>query len=128
MYIDPSIIVGILLEEEDAPKLKEKLGATQRPVISVVGKIEAAVSIGRRITDLEEGREIVSAFCEDAQIETIAVPVDLYDDVLKSFGRGTGHPARLNLGDCFSYAFAKRMGGKLLYKGNDFSQTDLAGL
>lgn len=41
------------------------------------------------------------------------------------FGKGSGHPAQLNLGDCFAYAIAKRHGIKLLYKGNDFSQTDL---
>jgi ribonuclease VapC len=42
------------------------------------------------------------------------------------YGKGTGHPARLNLGDCVSYAMAKKAGVPLLYKGNDFAQTDLA--
>ena len=42
------------------------------------------------------------------------------------FGKGSGHPARLNLGDCFAYAMAKQHGVPLLYKGDDFSQTDLA--
>jgi ribonuclease VapC len=42
------------------------------------------------------------------------------------YGKGSGHPARLNLGDCFAYAMAKQHGVPLLYKGADFSQTDLA--
>ena len=42
------------------------------------------------------------------------------------FGKGSGHPAQLNLGDCFAYAMAKQHGVPLLYKGDDFSQTDLA--
>jgi ribonuclease VapC len=41
------------------------------------------------------------------------------------YGKGTGHPARLNLGDCFIYAHAKAAGGALLYKGQDFSKTDI---
>ena len=42
------------------------------------------------------------------------------------YGKGTGHPAQLNMGDCFAYACAKANGARLLYKGDDFSQTDLA--
>ena len=43
----------------------------------------------------------------------------------RDFGKGSGHPAKLNFGDCFSYALAKESGQKLLFKGNDFSETDL---
>jgi len=43
----------------------------------------------------------------------------------RDFGRGSGHPAGLNFGDCFSYALAKQRGEPLLFKGNDFSQTDV---
>ncbi len=41
------------------------------------------------------------------------------------YGKGTGHPAQLNFGDCFSYALAKRLAAPLLYKGNDFAKTDI---
>jgi ribonuclease VapC len=56
------------------------------------------------------------------------VPADLIDEVLKAYqryGKGTGHRARLNFGDCFSYAFAKRLKAPLLFKGEDFSKTDI---
>jgi ribonuclease VapC len=43
----------------------------------------------------------------------------------RDFGKGSGHPAQLNFGDCFAYALAKEMGEPLLFKGNDFSKTDI---
>ncbi len=46
-------------------------------------------------------------------------------DAYNRFGKGTGHPAGLNYGDCFSYALAKQTGDPLLFKGNDFTRTDL---
>jgi ribonuclease VapC len=44
----------------------------------------------------------------------------------RDFGKGSGHPAGLNFGDCFAYALAKSMGEPLLFKGDDFSRTDVA--
>lgn len=67
-------------------------------------------------------------FLKKAGIEVVGVSAEVYDDVLLTYsryGKGTGHPARLNFGDCFSYVTAKRLGGAQLCKGNDFSQTDL---
>lgn len=46
-------------------------------------------------------------------------------DAYRDFGKGSGHPAQLNFGDCFAYALAAETGEPLLFKGNDFSQTDL---
>ncbi len=46
-------------------------------------------------------------------------------EAFRAYGRGSGHPARLNFGDCFTYALAKATGEPLLYKGNDFRQTDI---
>ena len=53
--------------------------------------------------------------------EQAYLAIDAYD----RFGKGTGHPASLNYGDCFSYALAKQSGEPLLFKGNDFTHTDL---
>lgn len=63
-------------------------------------------------------------------IEVLDVPADIVEAVMDAylgFGKGTGHPARLNFGDCFSYAMAKRLDAPLLFKGNDFARTDLGG-
>ncbi len=62
-------------------------------------------------------------------IEIVPVTVDqarIGHDAYRSYGRGTGHAARLNFGDCFSYALAKATGEPLLFKGDDFPRTDVA--
>ena len=46
-------------------------------------------------------------------------------EAYRDFGKGSGHPAGLNLGDCFSYALAKTAGEPLLFKGSDFTETDI---
>jgi ribonuclease VapC len=69
------------------------------------------------------------AFLRDAVIEVASIGEGtsiLSLDVFAKYGKGRGHPARLNFGDCFAYAMAKQHGVPLLYKGDDFSQTDLA--
>lgn len=50
---------------------------------------------------------------------------DIAADAAERYGRGTGHPARLNFGDCLSYAVAKHLGAPLLYKGDEFIHTDI---
>lgn len=50
---------------------------------------------------------------------------ELGHDAHRRYGRGTGHPARLNFGDCFAYALAKALGEPLLFKGDDFARTDV---
>ena len=60
------------------------------------------------------------------RIEPITAPVTLIAaDAAERFGRGSRHPARLNFGDCLSYAVAKHLGAPLLYKGHDFTHTDI---
>ena len=64
------------------------------------------------------------------EVELKVVPVDeaqarIAREAYRDFGKGSGHKARLNFGDCFAYALAKAMNEPLLYKGTDFSQTDV---
>jgi len=128
MYVDPSAILAILLEEGDASDLRQRLAASPNPVMSVVGKVEAALSLGQKLQDYEASREIIAQFCDDAAISVLPVQPSIYDEVLKAyrrFGQGTGHPAKLNFGDCFSYAFARMSDQPILFKGDDFSRTDL---
>jgi ribonuclease VapC len=130
MHVETSAVVGILMEEPEAKELLGRLNADDNRITSVVNAVEAALSIGRRIRDYPLAGRLVADFLDKADIGILPVPPDLYDDVVRAYsryGKGTGHPAKLNIGDCFSYAFAKRSGHDLLYKGNDFSQTDLAG-
>ncbi|MBL8583733.1 MAG: type II toxin-antitoxin system VapC family toxin [Rhizobiaceae bacterium] len=73
--------------------------------------------------------ESLKDFLREARIDI--VPIDgaeawLAIDAFERYGKGCGHPARLNLADCFSYASARTSGVGLLYKGEDFARTDLA--
>lgn len=76
-----------------------------------------------------EAGTALQRFLAEAGIAVVAieaVDADLAIDAFQQYGKGRGHPARLNLADCLAYACAKRLGVKLLYKGEDFARTDLA--
>ncbi len=76
-----------------------------------------------------EADDVVRMLCARLDIDLIPVPGDLGYAVLKAyetFGKGFHSKAKLNKGDCFAYAMAKRLGATLLYKGDDFAHTDMA--
>jgi ribonuclease VapC len=130
MLVETSAIVALILEEADADTLLEKVDAADKPVTTVVNAFEAALSVGRALEDHALSASLIPQFLKAAGIEMVGVEAALYPGVMDAylrFGKGTGHPARLNFGDCFSYAFAKQARVPLLCKGSDFAQTDLAG-
>jgi ribonuclease VapC len=128
MLVETSAIVAMMLEEPDADELFERVQTAERPVTTVVNAFEAALSVGRTIDNHALSARLVPQFLQSSGIEMIGLDAGLYPvlaDAYLRFGKGTGHPAKLNFGDCFSYAFAKRTGVPLLYKGDDFARTDL---
>lgn len=129
MFIETSVIVAIMLNEDDAPLFLEQMENDPSPGTSVVNAFEAMISVGKRIRNHERAVALVRAFIQETGLRVEGIPVEALDDILDAYvryGKGTGHPAKLNFGDCFSYAMAKRADVRLLYKGNDFAQTDLA--
>ncbi len=127
MIIDTSAIIAILRAEPEAVSCARAIaGATDRRV-SAVNFVEAAAVIDsnrdpiatRRFDDfITEANIIIEPVTEiQAQIARYA---------FRDFGKGSGHPAKLNFGDCFSYALAKVLGEALLFKGDDFAHTDIA--
>jgi ribonuclease VapC len=126
MIVDSSAIFAILRAEPDRKPIESALLAANSRLISAGTWIELeAVSI-------RAGDRIVSAglarFLQAIPFEVVPVTVAqaaLARDAYRSFGRGTGHKARLNFGDCFAYALAKETGLPLLFKGNDFIHTDI---
>jgi ribonuclease VapC len=130
MFVDASAIVAILTEESDGPQFSDRIQGADGLFTSPVAVFEAVSSVARkdRLPVPFVAKE-VQMFLNRAQIETRAISQDVGHTALAAFakyGKGSGHPARLNLGDCFAYAMAKQHGVPLLYKGNDFSQTDIA--
>ncbi|MDH4990515.1 type II toxin-antitoxin system VapC family toxin [Aquamicrobium lusatiense] len=129
MYIDASAMVAILAPEEDGSLFAARLEAAQHPFTSAISIFETVLALGRlKRVPISEALYSVHAFVERAGMEIISVPHDRYVSALKAharYGKGTGSHAGLNMGDCFAYAMAQRYGVPLLYKGNDFSFTDL---
>jgi ribonuclease VapC len=84
----------------------------------------------KRHASVAEAREDVMEFLGMAGIRVVAIDqadADTALDAFSRYGKGRGHPAQLNLGDCFAYAVTRNRGVPLLFKGDDFSKTDIAG-
>ena len=127
MIVGTSALIAILRQEPEALEFSRILAAAERPQVSVANFVEAGVVVdGAR-------NPIVSRELDDfirlAGIEILPVTVEqgrLAREAYRDFGRGSGHPAKLNFGDCFAYALAKESGEALLYQGNDFAETDVS--
>jgi len=124
--IEPSAVAAVMLDEPDGPQFLADIREAPNPVMTIVGKVEAALSVGRATRNYRRSKELVDEFVTALGIDTIGISSDLFHDVLDAYARyGTGHPAGLNFGDCFSYAFAQRADIALIFKGNDFGKTDV---
>jgi ribonuclease VapC len=125
MVIDTSAIVAILFDEPDQQRYGEAIQAATVRLVSAVTRVELAFVIeGRK---REAGRERLERFFQLIGAEIAAVTpqqAEIAVDAFRRFGRGR-HRARLNIGDCFSYALAIATDDTLLFKGNDFSHTDI---
>jgi ribonuclease VapC len=129
VFVDASAVVAILTEEADAEQLASALESAKEPVTSPIAVWEAAASISRKTRRRAEAElPNVLAFLDLAQIAVLPVDMTITTAAVAAFdryGRRSGHPADLNMGDCFAYAFAKELRTSLLYKGKDFALTDL---
>ena len=126
MVIDTSAILAIALNEPEAAAFEGLIADDPIRLISAATLLEAAMVIETRLDDAA-GSEL-DLWIFRAGVEVVAVDADHADQARRAWRRyGKGrHPAGLNYGDCFSYALAVISGEPLLYKGNDFSQTDIA--
>jgi ribonuclease VapC len=125
VIIDSSAILAIILREPDGRRyLRAVLDAVPRRM-SVSNWLEATMVVDRRGNALAVNW--LEDFMQSAQIDLMPVSVSqatIARAAWRTFGRGV-HPARLNYGDCFAYALAKETREPLLFKGNDFAQTDV---
>ncbi len=125
MIIDSSAILAIVLLEPDEPKMLSAVMAATAIRMSAANWLETSI-----IVDSRQNRKVAAKFdaiITDLNIEIAAVSKEqavIARDAYRRFGRGR-HPAKLNYGDCFAYALALTTGEPLLFKGNDFSQTDV---
>jgi ribonuclease VapC len=127
MVIDTSALVSILRQESGAEDLLRRLTGAGSRRISAASLLEAAIVLEGKSG--ERGGEQLDLFLARAQIEVepvTAEQVRIARKAWRRYGKGSGHAAGLNFGDCFSYALAQSLGEELLYKGADFAETDLA--
>ena len=127
MVIDTSAVVAILRQESGAEDLLRRLTGAGSRRISTASLLEAAIVLEAKSG--ERGGEQLDLFLARAQIEVepvTAEQVRIARKAWRRYGKGSGHAAGLNFGDCFSYALAQSLGEELLYKGADFAETDLA--
>ncbi|MCY4624332.1 MAG: type II toxin-antitoxin system VapC family toxin [Chloroflexi bacterium] len=125
MIVDSSVVVAILLGENEADGFGRKIANAAGCSISVVNYVEASMVMEGRGGNA--GGYRLDNLLREMRIELAPVTLEqaeLARDAWRRFGRGN-HPAALNLGDCFSYALAKDTGEPLLFKGNDFTLTDI---
>lgn len=125
MVIDTSALVAIAFNEPEAKGFRERIADDPVRLISAATVLEATMVIETRLGEAGGGE--LDLWLHKANVEIVALTADHADQARRAwrrFGKGR-HPAGLNFGDCFAYALAKATGEPLLYKGNDFAQTDI---
>lgn len=125
MVIDTSAILAILLEEPEARNFIQIISQDPRRLISSGTALELMIVIEARKGEAG-GREL-DLFLHHSKIAIVpfdAEQAEIARHAWQKFGK-RNHPAGLNFGDCFAYALAKQSGEHLLFKGNDFNQTDI---
>lgn len=126
MIIDTSALIAILLNEPDAVSYAKAIETADARRISAANFFEAAIVIDLSRDPIAS--RLLDDFCNEAQI--VIEPVTetqarIAREAHRDFGQRSGHPAKLNFGDCFAYALARNTGEPLLFKGNDFARTDI---
>ena len=126
MIVDSSAVVAVLRAEDDARTYHDALLQAGRGRISAANYVETALVVdGRR--DPVMSHEL-DRYLSTMRVEVVALTPEqarLARAAHRDYGRGSGHRAKLNLGDCFAYALAKDLDEPLLYTGDDFVHTDV---
>jgi len=126
MIVDTSAIVAILRGEPDADRYIEALAHGTELLISAGTYTETAVVIDANRDPVLSGRLDDLLAASSIKVETLTERhAEIARQAYRDFGKGSGHEAGLNFGDCFAYALARATREPLLFKGDDFTQTDV---
>lgn len=127
MIVDCSVLIALLRGEPDAARFRTALATADETIrLSAAGYLETAIVVdGSKDPVLSRELDLmlqeIGAAIEPVTENQARIAREAYRD----FGKGSGHPAQLNFGDCFAYALAKDLGEPLLFKGEDFRHTDV---
>ncbi|MGC3993062.1 MAG: type II toxin-antitoxin system VapC family toxin [Propionicimonas sp.] len=125
MIVDTSAIVALMLGESKAADIARVL-ADGPARMSAATLVELHAMAANRLSTVQQRR--LERLLTEAEVEIVPFTEDqarVAGQALRDFGRGSGHPAQLNLGDAYSYALAATTGEPLLFVGDDFGHTDL---
>ena len=126
MIVDSSAILAILRAEPDAAVFADAIERASVRRVSAVNYVESAAVIDRSGSPVASRK--FDDFCREAALRVEAVDLEqarIAREAYRDFGKGSGHPAQLDFGDCFAYALAKLRSEPILFKGQDFKRTDL---
>ncbi len=125
MVVDSSALLAIVRGEAESQRFRAAMREAFPRLIAAPAAVEASVVMLSRFG--EAGLAELKNLLTETSVQVVpftTAHVDLAVDAFRRFGKGR-HPAGLNFGDCFSYALAKATGEPLLFKGEDFSRTDI---
>jgi ribonuclease VapC len=126
IVVDSSALIAVLLRESEQERIAEILTGSEATYISATNVLESVqVAVGKLG---EIGRAKVEILIAESLMKVVEFDepqLALAINAFMRFGRGRDHPAKLNFGDCMAYALAKSLDAPLLYKGDDFSKTDI---
>jgi ribonuclease VapC len=126
LILDSSAVVAVIREEKGRDRLIERIEAASEVAIGAPTAFECVIVLVRRYGVV--GRLMLARFLQQNRVITVPFEErhwDIAADAYSRYGKGR-HPARLNYGDCMTYATAKVAGLPLLFVGEDFAQTDVA--
>ena len=128
IFVDASAMISMMTGESEANGLADKLGAERLRLCSAISVWETIAGLCRTHTfSVPSARAVVQSFIESNDLRCVGIgerEFELAAQAYAEFGKGR-HRAALNMGDCFSYACARANRARLLFKGDDFSKTDI---
>lgn len=126
MIVDSSALIAILFDEPASDRLLETILNAEHVRVSVATALEVSiVAVGRDGPAIESEVDLLFSRCRVELVPVDGVQLTLARNAFLTYGKGRHHPAKLNFGDCFSYALAKATGEPFLFKGDDFTHTDI---
>jgi ribonuclease VapC len=129
IVIDSSTVIAIFRQEDDAAHYARRIAADADPLMSAASVVETSIVLrGLKKIPSDKAERWLDDFIETAGIRIEPVTPEQSRAARSAhirFGKGTGHRAGLNYGDCFAYGLAKEMNAPLLCKGEDFPLTDV---
>lgn len=128
IFVDASALIAMIVGESDAASLSDRLERDQDRLCSTTAAWETVAGLARsHRLSIDDARERTRRFLDELALRFVPMgerEFDLAVEAYARFGKGR-HPAALNMGDCHAYACARANGARLLFKGADFSQTDI---